>query len=215
MGLEIYASLAALLFFFGPMAVSWPSSIWLIYPRFGVIALVLVLLLPRCDLRGWAGAVVALLGLIPIAFNASLNAEQVRNFSEWARPYDSVRAQIPPHQRVLAVTAPDDHIDPPIEHNAILGLQFYLMVDGASYVAQLFDKPELPVHWRHDIVLRAPHSAAPLTFDPTTHGVDFDYLVLRGSELVDRTNAAGLHVRVGAVGPWTIFWTRAPRRSFD
>lgn len=209
-GLDLYAAVMAAFYLFGPMSVNWPSSIWLVYPRFAVIAALLVMLLPRCDLSGRIGTALAIAPLALIAWNSALNAALIRQFSGWAAPYDEVRATIPPGARVLALTAPAPD-DPPIEHHAIGSLYDYLMVDGASYVAFLFDKPELPVHQRPDVKLRAPFWRTPGAYDPATDGVDYEYLVLRGRGLVARTREVGLHDEVRSVGPWVIFKTKAPR----
>lgn len=210
MGLEFYAISVSAIYLFGPVAVNWPSSIWLVYPRFGIIAALLVMLLPRCDLQGPLGTPLALAALGLVGWNNAINARLIREFSAWAAPYDGVRAAIPHGSRVLALTLPSGN-DPPMEHHTIGSLYDYLMVDGSAYVAYLFDKPELPVHNRRDVKLRAPFWTSPWAYDPSTHGRDFDYLVLRGSGLVERTEQAGLHERVKAVGPWVIFQTKNPR----
>ena len=57
---------------------------------------------------------------------------------------------------------------------------------------------------------RAPFWRSPDSYDPRTHGVDFDYLVLRGPGLVARTEAAGLHERVAEIEGWTVYKTKAP-----
>jgi hypothetical protein len=209
-GLEIHAALFAALYFFGPMTINWPSSIWMLYPRFGVIAALLILLLPRCDLRGTLGAVLALPALVLVGANAELNARHVRTFSSWSSRYDQVRALIPPRSRVLALTAVKPN-EPQLVHHSIGSLFMYHMVDGASYVSYLFDKNELPVHLRRDRPIpRAPHWANPWAFDPHTHGADYDYLVLRGGDLIQRTQAAGLHEKIAQIENWAVFRTRIP-----
>ncbi|MCC7384657.1 MAG: hypothetical protein IT384_22605 [Deltaproteobacteria bacterium] len=208
--IELYASLLVLAFLFGPSSIEWPSSIWYVYPRFGVIAGLAVFLLPRADLRGPLGLPLALAALLVVGVNAWLNAGHVERFSAWAQAYDPVRAAVPPRSRVLALT-----VVPPGDltnvHPALGSLYFYHLADGAAYSAFLFDKPSLPVHSRAGVRLpRAPFWRSPASFDPTTHGRDFDYLVLRGPELVRRTTAAGLHERVGDFNGWIVFRTREP-----
>jgi hypothetical protein len=209
-GAEITAAVLWVLYLFGPMTVNWPSSIWLVYPRFAILAALSAALLPRADLRGRLGTILAFAALLPVGWNAAINAGHIRHFSVWAKPYDEVRALIPKKARVLALTVPTPG-DPPIEHHAIGSLFTYLMVDGASYVAFLFDKPELPVHIRHDVTIRAPYWQTPWFYDPKTHGVDYDYLVLRGRDLIQRTDRAGLHTLVKEVGPWSVYKTNQPR----
>lgn len=208
--IELYASLLALAFLFGPSSIEWPSSIWYVYPRFGVIAGLAIFLLPRADLRGPLGLPLALAALLLVGVNAWLNAGHIERFSSWAQAYDPVRAAVPPRSRVLALT-----VVPPGDltnvHPALGSLYFYHLADGAAYSAFLFDKPSLPVHSRTGVRLpRAPFWRSPASFDPTTHGRDFDYLVLRGPDLVQRTAAAGLHERVGDFNGWIVFRTREP-----
>lgn len=208
-GLELHAAFFTALYLFGPMTVEWPSSIWMIYPRFAVIAALLILLLPRVSLRG-ARAALVLPALVLVAANAELNARHVRSFTAAAAPYDGVRALIPPGQRILQLTVPGPG-EPGLEHHAMGSLWAYLMVDGASYVAFLFDKSELPVHSKPGVTPpRAPHWTSPGSFDPRTHGTDYDYLVLRGGPIIQRTHAAGLHELVAEVDRWVIFRTKSP-----
>lgn len=212
-GLEFYAGAFVLLFAFGPMTVNWPSSIWLVYPRFGVIAALAVFLLPRADLSGWKGASVALVACGLVVWNGELNAAHVRSFSALAHRYDAVRKAIPPCSRVIAITVPgrEDFVH---QHHALGGLYSYHMVDGASYVAFLFDKKELPVHRRSDIAPGvapdAPHWGSPESFDPMVHGRDYDYVVLRGEGIILRTARAGQHDLVANFDGWAVFKTRAP-----
>ncbi|MCK6548907.1 hypothetical protein L6R52_23890 [Myxococcota bacterium] len=214
-GLELYALLLVALYLFGPMSVSWPSSIWMIYPRFGVIAALALVLVPRPDLRG-RGLPLALAGLVLVGANAHLNARHVGRYNAWASTYDGVRALVPRGARVLALTVPAPD-EPKLEHSALGSLYMYLMVDGASYVAFLFDKNELPVHLRRDRPApRAPLWNQPSAYDPKTHGVDYDYLVLRGRPIVERTERAGLHEKIGEAGPWSVWRTKAPTpRTLD
>lgn len=207
---ELYAGLLVLLFLAGPMSVEWPSSIWFVYPRFGVIAAVALFLLPRVELPRVASVAFVVLALGLVGWNARLNAQHIRNFSQWASAYDPVRAEIPRGARVLALTVVGGG-DLTQRHPALGSLYFYHLVDGASYTAFLFDKASLPVHSKSDVAQpRAPFWRAPGSFDPRTHGVDFDYLVLRGSGLVSKTRSAGLHELVREVDGWSVFRTLAP-----
>ena len=208
-GLELYAAAMLALFLFGPMSLEWPSSFWMVYPRFGTIALVFPFLLPRCDLRGVAGAAATAACVTLVAWNASINAGHVERFNGWARQYDQVRETIPPRSRVLALTLPDSG-DMTNLHPALGSLYFYHMVDGASYVAFLFDAAALPVRQRQDVKPRAPFWRNVRGFNPKIHGVDFDYLVLRGTTLTTRTSQAGMHKRVASINGWDVFQTLQP-----
>ena len=206
----IYAAGLTALFLVGPMALEWPSSVWYVYPRYGVLAGVALWLLPRARLGGVFGLVVVLSACGLVAWNARLNHGHIAQFSGWASRYDGVRAAIPPGSRVLALTVTPGG-DFTQQHPALGSLYFYHLVDGASYTAFLLDKTAHPVHSRRDVVLpRAPFWRSPDSYDPRTHGVDFDYLVLRGPGLVARTEAAGLHERVAEIEGWTVYKTKAP-----
>jgi hypothetical protein len=205
--IETYAACLTALYLFGPTGLNWPSSIWLLAPRFAVPAGVALFLLPRAKLSGFVGIAMTAIALSIVGWNARLNRGHIEHFSAWAAPYDRVRAVIPKGARVLALSLPLGG-DAPLEHHAIGSLYTYHMVDGAAYVAFLFDKPELPVHLRHDVVPRAPFWKRPWEYDPTTHGKDYDYLVLRGARLVRRTSEAGLHELVTTIGPWSVFKTK-------
>lgn len=205
-----YAVALTALFLAGPMALEWPSSVWYVYPRYGVLAGLALWLLPRARLDGLFGAVVVMTSLGLVTWNARLNHDHIAQFSSWASRYDGVRAAVPPGSRVLALTLPTG-ADFTQQHPALGSLYFYHLVDGASYTAFLFDKDAHPVHSRKDVAQpRAPFWRDVAGFDPRVHGVDFDYLVLRGSGLVSRTRAAGLHEVVAEVEGWTVFRTKSP-----
>lgn len=205
-----YAAALLALFVVGPMSIEWPSSIWYVYPRYGVLAGLALWLVPRARLDGALGVVVVAVSLALVGFNAHLNHGHIAQFSSWASRYDGVRAAVPPRTRVLALTmAPGGDLTH--HHPALGSLYFYHLVDGASYTAFLFDKSGNPVHSRAGVPQpRAPFWRDVGSFDPRVHGVDFDYLVLRGPTLVSRTNAAGLHDRVAEIEGWTVFRTKAP-----
>lgn len=208
-GLELYASALVLLFLFGPMSLEWPSSAWLTYPRFGVIAGAAVFLLPRGRLAGPLGWIAVASCLALVGWNAELNARGIRHFSSLASRYDPVRAAVPPKTRVLALSVVGEG-DLTNAHQSLKSLYFYHLVDGASYTAFLFDNAALPVRQKPDVRPRAPFWRTPHLFDPATEGRDFDYLVLRGSGLVERTRAAGHHELAREIDGWFVFRTLAP-----
>jgi hypothetical protein len=209
-GLEIYALALTALYLAGPVAMNWPSWTWPIYPRLAVIAALAVLLLPRCDLSGRVGAALAFASIAIVVGEAEISAAHARRFTSWARAYDPIRQLIPPGARVLGLTAIGAE-EPPLRHYALANLYMYHMVDGASYVNYLFEKQEQPVHLRRDrLPPRAPPWSEPLRFDPRSHGRDYDFLVLRGRELVHRTEQAGLHDKLGEFGAWVLFRTKSP-----
>jgi hypothetical protein len=209
-GPEIYAAILGALFLFGPMSVEWPSSIWYVYPRFGVIAGASLFVIPRARLRGLIGAALIAPALALVFWNAALNADHVRMFSSWAGQYDPVRAAVPPKSRVLALTVVPGS-DLANYHPAMGSLYFYHLVDGAAYTAFLFDKPSLPVRSRPDVPQpKAPFWRSPNSYDPRTHGREFDYLVLRGQGLVSRTVEAGEHELVREANGWSVFRTKNP-----
>ena len=209
-GLEIYALTFTALYLWGPISVNWPSWVWPIYPRFAVIAAVAILLLPRCDLSGRLGALLAFAAIAVVAGEAEISAVHAERFTSWARKYDPIRTLIPPGARVLGLTAIGPR-DRPLRHYALANLYMYHMVDGASYVNYLFEKHEQPVHLRRDRPApRAPYWATPLDFDPRSDGRDYDFLVLRGQEIVNRTLQAELHDEIGRYGAWVLFRTKSP-----
>lgn len=209
LGLELYATALLLLFLVGPNSIEWPSSLWFIYPRFGVVAGMVIFCLPRCDLRGWLGLPIAALALALVAWNASINAAHVERFSGWAARYDPVRRAIPQKSRILALT-----VVPPGDlarlHPAMGSLYFYHLVDGASYVAFLFDAAALPVRQKKDVKPRAPFWKTPHIFDPKTHGKDYDFLILRGQGLIDIAKDGGAHDLLKNIDGWHVFKTRQP-----
>jgi hypothetical protein len=205
----VYGIALMSVFLFGPNSIEWPSSLWMIYPRFGVIAAVGLFLLPRPQLTGPWGCALALSASVLVVSNARLNAHHVKRFSNWADKYDAVRKTIPKGARVLAltVTRPPDMTT---NHAALGSLYFYHMVDGASYVAFMFDAAALPVRQIAKVKPRAPFWKTPFRFNPATHGVDFDYLVLRGSELIKRTDKAGFHTKMKQPNGWAVYKTKQP-----
>jgi hypothetical protein len=206
-GLELYAELLVAMYAVGPMSVT--SIFWFAYPRYAVMAGLMILLLPRVELSRpialpLVGAALALVG-----WNAALNAQHVRNFSAWARPYDRVRELVPKGARVLPLTVVPGN-DLANYHPALGSLYFYHLVDGAAYVPFLFDNPGHPVWHKKKPKPRAPFWRNPDSYDPRTHGKDYDYLVLRGPALIQRTLAAGEHDLVENVEGWAVFKTRQP-----
>lgn len=214
-GLEIYALALCLFYLFGPVSLERPFQIWMVYPRFATLAALLLFLLPRCDLRGWRVAF-AMPALALVIYNADVNRRSIVTFSNWAKQYDPVRKTVPPGARVLALTErrADDLTN---NHHALGSLFFYHLADGAVYTAFLFDNPLHPVRLKKEGRPRAPPWNRTYAFDPKVHGVDFDYLVLRGPRFVDRTRRAGLHDFVAELNGWSIFRTRvgASRGAFD
>lgn len=205
LGLETYAGILTAFYLFGPMTL---GTVWFVYPRFAVLAAAAILLLPRADLRGKIGAAVCVAALALVAYNASINRRHVIQFSEWAAPFDRVRALIPKRSRVLPLTVVGNG-DRATYHHALGSLYFYVMVDGASYVPFVFDNPGHPVYHRKDVQHpRAPFWRSPDSYDPRTHGMDYDYLILRGPSLIQRTVAAGTHELVENVEGWAVFKTK-------
>ena len=207
--LFIYVSAITALFVVGPNSMEWPSSLWMIYPRFGVIAAMALFLLPRPGYQGRWGVALALCGVLLVLWNGSINRGHIQRFNQWAKLYEPVRKLIPKGSRVLALTVPQGR-DLTHNHPALGSLYFYHMVDGASYVAFMFDAAALPIRQRKDTKPRAPFWKTPHAFDPKVHGVDFDYLVLRGRGLVTRTDRAKLHKKLGSPNGWTVYKTNKP-----
>jgi hypothetical protein len=206
-GMETYAGLLSAFYFFGPMTL---GTVWFVYPRYAALAAAAVFLLPRVHLRGALGAAVCVVALGLGAWNAKINRQHVIAFSEMAKPFDRVRSLIPPKSRVMPLTIVGAG-DLATRHHALGSLYFYLFVDGASFTPFVFDYAGLPVYHRKDVKHpRAPFWRVPDSFDPRTHGVDYDYLLLRGEGLIKRTTDAGLHELVENVSGWAVFRTKAP-----
>ena len=207
------AALAYGLFFLalygvGPESLGWPYFVWMVYPRYATLAAAVLVLLPRPRLAGWAqvGLAVAALGLV--GHNAQINRRHVAAFSRWASNYDAIRAAVPPKTTVLALTRrdPGDWIG---AHHALGSLYFYHLCDGAAYTAFLFDNSLHPVRLKRD----RPH-APPWNnvgaYSPAVHGVEFDYVVLRGKSFIQATEAAGRHDVVLRHQGWVVFKTKRP-----
>jgi hypothetical protein len=209
-GLEVYAAGATLFFLFGPESINWPASVWLVRPRFGVVAGLLAFLLPtvRLERPRWT-LVLATASLVLVVQNAWLNADHIRKFSQWAEPYNAVRAAIPPRASVLAISLPDAG-DPMRAHPALGSLYFYHMADGAAYCGFLFNQALLPIHQRPDFRLRTPDWRNPSAFRPETFGRDYDYLVLRGTAVVNRTRDSRFHQEEANLNGWVVFRRRHP-----
>ena len=207
--LLIYVGGITALFIVGPNSMEWPSSLWMIYPRFGVIAAMALFLLPRPGFQGRWGIIFALCGFGLVMWNGSINRGHIERFNQWAKKYDPVRELIPKGARVLALTVPQGR-DFTHNHPALGSLYFYHMVDGASYVSFMFDAAALPIRQIERTKPRAPFWRTPYTFNPKVHGIDFDYLVLRGKSLVSRTDRAALHTKLGSPNGWTVYKTKNP-----
>ena len=207
-GLEIYAVLLSVAYLFGPISLERPFQIWMVYPRFATLAALVLFLLPRCDLSRWR-VVFVIPALVLITLNASINRSSIVTFSRWAEHYDPVRERIPQGVRVLALTDRKAG-DLAGAHHAMGSLFFYHLADGSAYTAFLFDNPLHPVRLKKSGRPRAPPWNQTYAYNPRVHGIDFDYLVLRGSPFVERTQAAGLHELVAEVNGWWIFKTNHP-----
>lgn len=213
-GLEINAAALCAFYLFGPQSLDRPVEVWMVYPRFGILAAALVFCLPRPNLTGWLGTSFAVLGLGLVLHNADINRGHIERFNGWATQYDPVRAAVPPKQRVLALT-----IAPPGDlthlHPALGSLYFYHLADGAAYSAFLFDNPLLVVRPRKAGRPNAPFWRNVHGFDPKVHGKDFDYLVLRGPTLTRRADASPNHEKVAAANGWTVYRTLEPTPKRD
>lgn len=210
-GLEIYAALAILLYAFGPMTLERPVQVWMVAPRFATLAALFVFVLPPVDLRGRWGIASVVFALSIVVVDAQINRATIAKFNRIGRYYDPVRRHIPRGSTFLALT-----LVPPGDvatfHPAARSLFFHHLSDGAAYTAYLFDNPLHPVRPKKEGRPRAPFWRDVSTFDPTTHGVDFDYLILRGAPLVERTEQAGLHKLVAEENGWFVFRSKVRRR---
>lgn len=207
-GLEIYAACLAAVYLFGPISIDWPFSVWMVHARFATLAALLLFLLPKVDLSGKLGGALACASLALVLHNAAINRGHIEHFNERATRYDPVRALIPKGARVLALTVVPRG-DLARSHRALGSLYFYHLADGACYTAFLFDAPLLPVRLKEDRP-RAPFWRTPHRFDPTTHGKDYDYLVLRGAGLIARAKRSKNHRLVKNVDGWAVFETLDP-----
>ena len=197
-GLTTYAWTTTAVFALGPVWLGWPVTFWIVYQRAGTLAALLWLLSPRTALTGRAGVALAIAALIPVAHNAFVNRSVVRNYSDWAAPYDDVRAEIPRGARVLPLNRgvarkPGDT------------LGFYLLVDGASYIPIGNIPEEMPVHRRNSP--GTPYNPTWDSFVPSIHGRMYDYVVVYGTH---PRMTGGSHRAVARHGPWTVFRTVAP-----
>jgi hypothetical protein len=207
-GLEVYASCLAAMYLFGPVTLEWPFAVWMVQARFATLAALLLFLLPKVNLRGKLGAALSLLPLAVVLHNAWLHHTRVTWFNGMAQLYDPVRRAIPKGARVLSLSiAPQGDLIH--RHYALGSLHFYHLADGASYTAFLFDQALQPMHLTEDRP-RAPFWRSPATFNPRTHGRDFDYVVLRGLTLIARGDKSPDHERVGEYNGWVVFRTKDP-----
>jgi hypothetical protein len=207
-GLEIYASCLAALYLFGPQAIEWPFAVWMVHARFATLAVLLLFLLPKVDLRGKLGAALSVLPLGLVLHNAAINRQHVLWFNRQAELYDPVRRAIPKGARVLALSVVPQG-DLMRRHHALGSLYFYHLADGASYTAFLFDQALQPLHLTKERP-RAPFWRSPGSFNAQTHGKDFDYLVLRGDGLIGRAKKSTNHELVGEFNGWAVFRTKEP-----
>ena len=209
-GAVAYAGVFGLLYAVGPESIGWPVSVWMIYPRYGTMAGLLVFLLWRPPAAGrWGSRAAVALGAVALALvahNAHLNHGHVKWFSSWAQRYDVVRSVIPPKSTVLALTGfdPGDWI---ASHPAFGSLYFYHLCDGAAYTAFLFDQPMHPVRLKPKRPPAPPWNNTSV-YSPTVHGEAFDYLVLRGRQFVRPTERAGRHDVVLRHDGWVVFKTK-------
>lgn len=201
--LVVYAGVLLVLFGLGPVSLGWPVTFWIVYQRVGTLAALLLLLVPWPNLGGRRGTMLALLALVPVVHNGVVNARIVDRYSSFAAPYDQVRAAVPPGKRVLTLTDPL-----PGDPASVSTLMFYHLVDGATYVPIGNIPEEMPVHRNNRP--GTPYNPTNEEYRPDSVGRIYDYLVLRGPALIDRTKAAGLHALVLESAGWAVFRTLDP-----
>lgn len=200
-GLETYALVLLLIALLGPKSLGGPIQVYLIYPRFLAVALVLVLCAPRVRLHGArAWLLVACMAAVPV-YAAHAQRAVVQRASAAAADFDGVRRMVPRSSRVLALWAPD-------AHDALAAFPgfwpaFWLGVDGARFSTGLFDYAAHPVFRRKHV--QAPLELRGLAFRPDVHGAGWDYVVVRGSALVARLDAARSYAPVGASGGYHVY----------
>ena len=201
-GLPLYAATMTLMFAFGPTWIGWPVTFWVVYQRAGTLAAMLLALLPTTNLRGWPGAALAMLAAVPVVHNALINRPLIVRYSEWAAPYDEIRRQIPPGQRVLG-------LNQGVPRRPGDTLYFYHLVDGAAYVPVGNIPEEVPVHRRN--VPGTPYNPSTKGFDPSGNGRMYDYVVVYGHR-PQRTvmTSTSTHQRVDYRGRWMLFKTLDP-----
>lgn len=198
------------LYLLGPDAINKPFSVWLFFSRFATLTAVALFLLPRVELRGAFGVLAVVLQLSVLGFDAAQQRVHILNFNQVAEAYDAVRAKVPKHKRILALTYGTPAGDPMGGHPNLRTLYFYHLADGAAYTAYLFDNPLIPVRYRHEVPApEAPFWRTPYTFDPQRHGRQFDLLILRGAP-VERARRSPDHALLEEVNGWFIFQTKTP-----
>lgn len=198
------------LYALGPDSILRPFGVWLFYSRFATLAAIVIFIAVPVRLRGPLGpiAAAAMLGLV--AWDAALQRGHVERHGPVAAAYDGVRRVVPEGARVLALGYGLPPDDPVRDHSTLRKLAFYHLADGAAYVNGLFDNPLIPVQYRDDVERpRAPFWRTPQRFDPSTHGRDYDVLVLRGAP-VESARASAHHRLVAEVRGWFVFETVPP-----
>lgn len=209
---EAYALVLVLLYFYGPGSFAYPFAMWLVVERIAPFGVLMLFLLPRVNLAGWPGWAFGAVALFLVHGSAQLNRERVVAHAELAARYDPVRKAIPKGATVLPVIVPDRG-DWAYGSKTLQSLHFYHMTDGAAFVPYAFDLSFFPVHVKRT-GHRAPPPAGQLQFNPHIHGVDYEYVVVRGTSLVKRTDDAGRHERVLEANGWVVYKTKKVRAGF-
>lgn len=199
----------AIVFYMGlPMTIYSPMHHWYNYPRFAVVALWFLVLLPRPAIEGWRRAALLIpIAVLAVAVDVKV-AKQFQTFGAATLPFTKVMNALGQNCRLVTLILEKGM--PGIKSPwTIDQMHSYASAQNRCYDPHLFDNPGTPWIYRPERKLSAPAWDRGLDFRIDEHGRYYDYVIVQGlaqDPVREGTTPAGIRVtRILETGIWRVY----------
>lgn len=186
---------------FGPETLFFPMEVWRAFNRFATTGVSLLFLVLPLRLGRWGRPVLLASALLAEGHYAWELDRHMHAFDEEVRGYDEVRALVGAPSSVVGYS--EWHALPVrARHEAMTGLYFYHMLDGAEYCAFTFTIDLYPIVRTPECRVQRQGFPPNLAGPPETlHEV----IVVRGQGMERKMDTADAYRKVGSASGWTVY----------
>lgn len=189
--------------------ITGPISHWYTYPRYAIILLTFLLLLPTPQLRGLKALALAPSIVVTLWLDLTV-AEQFTNFGDRVRPFVEVVKRVPASASVLAMVFDDNDADLDLKVPPYHQLYAYVTAVNHGYTPYLWESMSNPINYF------GPQKPAPGwsgAFSLDDHGSKYDFVLVQGFQHSDpvatAVSAIGVRPRlVLEVARWRLYAMR-------
>jgi hypothetical protein len=177
--------------------ISGPISHWYTYPRYAIVIVLWLSLIPSPNLRGLRALALAPGVLMALSLDVKV-AEQFSGFAERTRPFLDIIARVPRHASVLAFVLDDSEPDPDLKVPPYHQLYAYITAVGHGYSPYLWTSPQNPLVYSLAAAKPAPGWSGAFSLDE--QGSQYDYIVVqgfaKGDPVASATSTKGLRPKL-------------------